>query len=465
MTPAASLKILFLFLVFNVQSQVNRYALSVDTVIEYRDGITKEVHLHFTGKKQGIYWNTLPKNHQVHSLKIFAKNNTGKPILVTRVPNPDGRISFLGQGNTILKPGESMSISAIVQFVHTPFSRSLDIEYQLDGTPQILHIPTWGIMDEQYIRKTSPENAQPLEQPAKSNWPKVVHEGNRVITYNNSGSCPASILQVEPNKRIEYLYDTCKLFAINTEFTVKKRTYRILEKGIFENDTLKNGKREVYFDRRNLSYSINVRNGENTDTLFHNQVVNKYNTSGQKTGYWILTGKQCDYSINWQEVLDCDVCKELYFSGKKNGPDTISVFDLNGRLSEKTYFSTDSVYRITRKFYPNGLKMSELYEYINKLGTGNFSITFSDSIPGEPIRKNYSDLTELFYRNGKVIQKISPKFGYTMSLEMPVEFEIPYTKESGFFKGETLYNGRIEYYDKYSKLLRTEKIVNGKAAR
>ncbi|WP_343632336.1 hypothetical protein [Fluviicola sp.] len=457
------LKILFVLCVFNGYTQKDRYN-SIDTVIEYTDGITKEIHLNFTGKTQGIYWNTLPKNHQLNTLKIFATNNTSKQIKVIRVPNPDGRISFLGSGNIVLKPGESLIISAKAQFVHTPFSRPLEIEYEIDGTIRLLHVSTWGIMDENYIREKVPENPENYEQ-VKSEFPKIIKDENRISTYDESQNCASHIVEMEPNKRIEYFYKNCELISIRTELTENNRTYAIQDEGTFENDFLKSGKRSVYYDRLHLSYSINVVDGKNTDTLFKGRIVNKYTPSGQKTGYWILTGRQCDYSINWQYLLDCDVCMQFYFRRNSKEPDTIFTYDLTGRLSETKFFSADSTFRITRKFYPNGLKMSEFYQYTNMSRFDNFLITFSNTVPGEIIRKNYSDQTELYYQNGKVIRKTGPKFGYKMNMEMPVEFQIPYTEETGVFKGEKLFNGKIDYYDSYSKLVRTEKVMNGKKVR
>lgn len=463
MNTAYFLRTLFVLSIFNGYAQKDKYG-SLDTVIEYTDGITQEIHLCLTDKNQGIYWNTLPKNHQLHALKIFAKNNTGKPIRVIRIPNPDGRISFFGNGNTILNPGESLVVSVKAQFAHTSFFRPLDIQYETDGVIRTLHVPTWGIMDENYIRKTVAENPENYES-VKPGFPLIEREGNRIITYNQSRNCVSHILQTWPDKRIEYFYDSCKLVAARTECYLKDRTYSITEEGVFENDTLKSGKRNVFYDRTHLSYSVNVVNGKNTDTIFHGRTVNKYDSSGQKTGYWILTGAQCDYSVNWQQALDCDVCMQLHFPGNKQEPDTIFVYDLNGRIAEMKFFSADSVFRITRRFHPNGFKLSELYTHTDHSKHEYFSIFFSSTVPGERTRKNYSDQTELFYENGKVVRKVGPKYGYKMTMEMPVEFLIPYTEEIGTFKGEKLYNGKIEYYDTFSKLIRVEKVLNGKVIR
>ncbi|AEA43284.1 hypothetical protein [Fluviicola taffensis] len=241
----------------------------------------------------------------------------------------------------------------------------------------------------------------------------------------------------------------------------KSRTIYIKEIGIFENGKLFNGKRDIYRDSTSLSYSMKVINGKFSDTTFNGQLVNKVDSLGRKKGGWIRIGKQCSYDVkDWQEFVDCDVCKLFQYDANGIG-DTTVTFNLKGERVLERYSSADLQYWMERTFYPTGFRLCEKYEHKDRtIVFGDFSIVYSKSVRNQPIIKHYDTDVTLIYENGIIVQKESPRFGHKMSMEMPIDFSIPYTIEKGIFENEQLVSGTIEYYDKDENLLRIEQVSN-----
>jgi hypothetical protein len=157
---------------FGQNGDIKRY--KTDTTLIYK----KEVKLYefvLEGKKQGLFWDTL-KSIAFTNTSFKVKNNTGQIIILKRVRQEDGTITFFADSpNKIIYPDSSIHITMICSKRYGPFTRSVWITYMKGKEEKQSSITTWGWYG------VPPQITPPTEASLDTAKPAFVHPRHKTI--------------------------------------------------------------------------------------------------------------------------------------------------------------------------------------------------------------------------------------------------------------------------------------------
>jgi len=452
-----------------------------DTTLHFIRG---EYH-YFTvlqGRRQSFAWDTvnLGTIDEARQVVLHVLNNSGRSILVKQAWPQDGGISWSGTPNKLVIPGQYYDLKTIVWPGHRRFHDMVHFSYEQDLVSKSFTMPTSGVLwidDQKEVAqrkvvsdpKAAPKKQEPLTQkPVVRVVPKPLLVSNgkdKTVKYTDTSYACMEWRREGKDPEILYEYKDCRL-STKTSRPLSQGAplpYTV-EKGRFRNDSLLDGTMDCFDAGRHLVFQRKIVRGKKVPAfMYKGRPVNQTDREGRKQGTWLVTGADCPSYENMGRYAECQVCRSVQYIDDVQQQDSICIYRPNGTLSDVYFKHSGLKHPCHRRYYENGFLCSEAFEG-DRAGFPDQYRTYlySDSIAGQLTDLILGDNTKFGYTRGRMSSKTSPRFISIMHLEEPEEKRIPYTVEKGWFLHEKLYNGAIEYYDTFDKLLKTERVVEGK---
>ncbi|MBK9191759.1 MAG: energy transducer TonB [Crocinitomicaceae bacterium] len=194
-----------------------------DTNQVFQNGV-KDYYFLLESTKQGLYWDTIDCNSQIHDVHFYIKNNTADTITIGRMGIASGKIYYLGggMGNNIIFPDSVLKIDVrpyhlerefydgrnCTKIGYGNFNSSCKFEYYRNDTIVKGSLSSWGTLKVGNEAEIRVENSD-----STLNNTKTIEPKNNPIIYQKKDS----VIEVKSVNHHSYESDTISEFNYPTE--------------------------------------------------------------------------------------------------------------------------------------------------------------------------------------------------------------------------------------------------------
>lgn len=455
-----------------------------------------------TGKWVYLYENNAEKSQEFYSGKeyhwdsaYFYYENTRKlerkmyhiklsdTAILKQEFNEQGRLykTYFWNGEERLEPtSQTFYPSGQLRSITYPYPNQRTLDYYRSGSLQkrTIYTPLGKVDTIHYFYESG--ILQKMEEIDGWERPK------KRITYDEDGDQLTWENVYHRNKYSwKYLLKTDSLFVVKRYYN-DKHTWT--DSGTYINNELWDG---IRISTQGGIYSLPkvFTEGRENGFYYQNEWVNRSDSLG-KRGKWLTlyrsgsikefstyTNEKCDSTYQYYESGAVQSIVYPYGSYSSERRQTRRFYETGSILFEQGGFEEDTVWV---SYYPSGeidkMKRRNAFEYDFEKGntctyvitrpkirekTKNNDVDYFNSYDPYNRVTGYGPIED-FYKGCTQYKRITSRYYTINGIEGSERRYSSYTIDIGSFSNDALFNGKREYYDSISKLLRTVKVRNGK---
>ncbi len=209
-----------------------------DTNQVFKEGVNDYYFL-LESTKQGLFWDTIDCNAQIHNIHFYVKNNTTDTITIGRVGIGDGKIYYIGGGseNSIIFPDSLLKIwvrpyhlkglfynarnSSSISYA--PLNSSCKFEYYRNDTLVKGFLSSWGTLKVGNAAEICVENSDS----ALNNIKSVELKNNQIIHQKKDSLVYVSTSNIQTDRSDTLLSEFNSPTVIDSNLLVPRVAYFI----------------------------------------------------------------------------------------------------------------------------------------------------------------------------------------------------------------------------------------------
>lgn len=306
-------------------------------------------------------------------------------------------------------------------------------------------------------------------------FPKMEKFTNGKTVYYSDTSWKCRTQMFDPTYQYGiriFTYENCDLIAIENSRVLNDRRRRPFRKyvGTFSNDTLVNGYIEQYSKTGEYRYRQEVKNRKELTTIWLDGIRYNYTDSlGKRQGEWISNHP---HSSSWSNGNE-DIIYVRRFFKNDTIADTTFHYRKTGEVETIYLIYKNETEPVQIDYTQSGNIWRESYSFKFHSYTIPYQKLIYHNDESHRIKLAYRNGYTYLYENGRITSRRSPYYNREARLddEAPHDYSgsssnrssyFSHTLSTGQFRGDYIYNGKMQWFNQDEVAIKTAKVVNGK---